>query len=45
MRIWKNTTILDDYNQEYNFTDIKEKAEIALLGSKPINLSDFGSEI
>ena len=41
MKIWKNTSTLDDYDEGLNFTTDKEQAEIALLGSKPIDLIDF----
>ena len=41
MRIWKNTTTLNGYDNGLIFTDTKDEAEIALLGSKPIALSEF----
>ena len=43
MKIWKNTTIFDSHVQDYNFIDSKSEAELVLLGSKKINLSDFKS--
>ena len=41
MNIWKNTATLDGYDKGLSFTEDKEIAEIALLGSKPIKLQDF----
>ncbi len=41
MKVWSNTSTLKDYSVGLKFTESKEEAEIALLGSKIINLSDF----
>jgi len=41
MKIWKNTSTLNGYDQGLTFTELKQKAEIALLGSKPLDLSTF----
>ena len=41
MKIWKNTSTLDGYDAGLNFTENKKDAEIALLGSKSINLNEF----
>jgi len=41
MKIWKNTSTLDGYDEGLDFSSDKEQAEIALLGSKPIDLIDF----
>lgn len=41
MKIWSNTSTLEDFSEGLEFTLKKEEAEIALLGSKPINLSEF----
>jgi len=41
MKIWKNTSTLDGYDEGLIFTVDKNLAEIALLGSKPIDLIDF----
>ena len=41
MLIYKNTSTLDGYNEGILFTSDCTKADIALLGSKPINLKDF----
>ena len=41
MLIWKNTDTLKGFDDELLFTDSKQKAEIALLGSKHINLMEF----
>ena len=41
MKIWKNTSTLDGFDDGLCFTDSKPEAEIALLGSKPISLNDF----
>ena len=41
MKIWKNTSTLDGFDQGLTFTDSKEEASIALLGSKPIKINQF----
>ena len=41
MLIYKNTSTLDAYDEGLLFTSDRAKADIALLGSKPINLKDF----
>lgn len=41
MKVWSNTNTLQDYSDGLNFTEKKQEAKIALLGSKSINLSDF----
>jgi len=41
MLIWKNTATLDGYDEDLHFTESKKDADIALLGSKPINLIEF----
>jgi phosphoglycerate dehydrogenase-like enzyme len=41
MKIWKNTSTLDGFDDGLNFTESKNEAEIALLGSKPINLEEM----
>ena len=41
MLIWKNTSTLDGFDIELNFTKSKSKADIALIGSKPIEINDF----
>jgi len=41
MKIWKNTATLDGFDDGLLFTDMKAEAEIALLGSKSIDLSEF----
>ncbi len=41
MKIWKNTATLDGYDDGLSFTDVKEDADIALLGGKPIALDEF----
>jgi len=41
MRIWKNTPILDNFLDPKDLTKHKKKAEVIILGSKPINLSEF----
>lgn len=43
MKIWKNTSTLDGYDEGLKFTEEKDQAEIALLGSKAINLDEFPS--
>jgi len=41
MKVWKNTSTLNDYDSGLEFTESKKEAIIALLGSKPINLNEF----
>ena len=41
MLIWKNTTTLDGFDVGLKFTNSKLDADIALLGSKVIELNDF----
>ena len=41
MKIWKNTSTLDGFDNGINFTENKKDADIALLGSKAINLNEF----
>ena len=41
MKIWKNTSTLDGFDQGFDFTESKNEAIIALLGSKSINLDEF----
>ncbi|NQY73413.1 MAG: hydroxyacid dehydrogenase [Candidatus Margulisbacteria bacterium] len=41
MKIWKNTETLSGYDEGLVFTDTKEDAHIALLGSKSIELNEF----
>ena len=41
MKVWSNTNTLDGYVDDLEFTDDKTSAEIALIGGKPIQLSEF----
>lgn len=41
MKIWKNTATLDDHDDGLDFTQLKDNAKIALLGSKPIVIDEF----
>jgi len=41
MKIWENTKTLDGFVDDLTYTDFKENADIALLGSKPIKLEEF----
>jgi phosphoglycerate dehydrogenase-like enzyme len=41
MLVWKNTSTLEGYDSGINFTEDKNLAEIALLGSKSINIHQF----
>ena len=41
MLVWKNTSTLDGYDSGINFTEDKNLAEIALLGSKSIYINEF----
>jgi hypothetical protein len=36
MKIWKNTSTLDGFDNNLNFTELASEAEIALLGGKSI---------
>jgi phosphoglycerate dehydrogenase-like enzyme len=41
MKIWKNTATLNGFDDGLVFTDNKDEAGIVLMGSKPIELSEF----
>ena len=41
IKIWKNTNTLDGLVDDLTYTGSKEEADIALLGSKPIQLEEF----
>ena len=41
MKIWKNTSTLNEHDDGLIFTGNKDQADIALLGSKPIDLDEF----
>ena len=41
MRIWKNTSTLNGFDDGLTFTESKSKADIILLGSKPIEINQF----
>lgn len=41
MKIWKNTSTLDGFDDGLVFTQRKSKADIALIGSKAIEITDF----
>jgi phosphoglycerate dehydrogenase-like enzyme len=41
MKIWKNTKTIDDFISDLSVTSNKKEAEIALIGSKGINLKEF----
>ena len=41
MKIWKNTSTLDGFDDGLNFTESKTEAEIVLLGSKSIDINEF----
>ena len=41
MLLWKNTKTLDELIDDIPQTDSKEKAKIALIGSKPMQLNEF----
>ena len=41
IKVWKNTSIMDEFSEGIEFTNRKAEADIVLLGSKPINLKDF----
>lgn len=41
MQIWSNTKTLDGYIPEISFVADKQEAEVALVGGKAINLSEF----
>ena len=41
MKIWENTTILDSYLGTFDLTKTKKEADVAIIGSKPIVLSEF----
>ena len=41
MLIWKNTSALEGFEDGINFTEQKDFAEIAVIGSKPITIEEF----
>jgi len=41
MKIYSNTSTLSGYDEGLSFTNEKEQADIALMGSKPIDLDEF----
>ena len=41
MKIWKNTNTLDNFDQGLVFTTLQEEAQIALIGSKKLDLTNF----
>lgn len=41
MKIWTNTKTLDGYLDDYTFTEIKDEADVALIGSKTIDPDEF----
>lgn len=41
MKIWKNTATLDAYVPELSASAAPHEAEIAIIGSKPINIDEF----
>jgi len=41
MKIWKNTSTLDGFDEGLTFTESKNEADIALMGSKIIDLNEF----
>ena len=41
MKIWKNTSTLDGFDKELNFTESKRDADIVLMGSKHIEINQF----
>ena len=43
MKVWKNTSTLDGYDNGLIFTEDKEQADVTLIGSKPINLDEFSN--
>lgn len=41
MRIWKNTSTLDGFDDGLDFTKSKKDADIVLMGSKPMKVNQF----
>ncbi len=41
MKVWSNTNTLNEYLEGVNFTADKSVADIALIGGKPLDLSEF----
>ena len=40
-KIWKNTSVLKDYSHNLSFTEVKNEAEIIILGSQKVDLNEF----
>lgn len=43
IKIWKNTNTIDEYLRGFDLTSNSNDAEIAVIGSKSLNLNDFSS--
>ncbi len=41
IKIWTNTSVLNNYMEDLIFTDNKESAEVILLGSRHVELKEF----
>ncbi|MBL7006840.1 MAG: hydroxyacid dehydrogenase [Spirochaetia bacterium] len=41
MKIWKNTSTLDGFDDGLKFTELKTDADVVLMGSKPIEINQF----
>ena len=41
MKIWKNTSTLDGFDDGLKFTELKTDANVVLMGSKPIEINQF----
>ena len=41
IKIWKNTSVLNEFNEELTFTENKQTADLILLGSRQIDLDEF----
>ena len=41
MKIWKNTSTLDGFDDGLDFTQSKQETDIVLMGSKPIDVDEF----
>lgn len=43
LKIWKNTSVLNNYSEGLFFTENKNKADIILLGSRKVKIEEFKS--
>jgi phosphoglycerate dehydrogenase-like enzyme len=43
IRVWKNTSTIDGFDDGIRFTNLKSEADIVLMGSKQIDINEFSN--